>query len=119
MNQQQVDFTLFQKAIESLVLEGCAILQVILPDNSCAFFSVYEWTESFFNSAQSVDFNTVTGINITEFLNKQAMNYMNRSSFIAAYNKVIDDSPVVQCQFHKNAVWFKWQQMGDEKKRRL
>jgi hypothetical protein len=115
----QIDFSLFQKAIESLILEGCTILQVILPDGSCAFFSVWSFTESFFNSAQSVDFNTVEGINITEFLNKQASQYMNRSSFIAAYNKVVDDSPVVQCQFHKNAVWFKWQQVGDEKKRRL
>ena len=115
----QIDFSLFQKAIESLILEGCTILQVILPDGSCAFFSVWSFTESFFNSAQSVDFNTVEGINITEFLNKQASQYMNRSSFIAAYNKVVDDLPVVQCQFHKNAVWFKWQQVGDEKKRRL
>lgn len=115
----EMDFSIFQKAIESLVMEGCTILQVILPDGSSAFFSVFQFTESYFNSAQSIDYNTVEGINVTEFLNKQASQYRNRSSFIAAYNKVIDESPVIQCQFHKNAVWFKWQMVGDEKKRRL
>jgi len=114
-----IDFSLYQSAIESLIQEGCTILQVILPDNSCAFFSVYSFTESFWNSASSVDFNTVEGINITTFLSKQAANYQNRASFIAAYNEVIDRSPVIACQFHKNAVWFKWQQIGDERKRRL
>lgn len=116
---KDIDFSLYQKAIESLILEGCTILQIILPDGSCAFFSVYSFTESFFNSAQSVDFNTVEGVNVTEFLQKQAANYQNRTAFVSAYNEVIDRSPVLQCQFHKNAVWFKWQQIGDERKRRL
>lgn len=119
MNGNAADFLVYQKVIESLILEGCSILQIINPDGSCVFFSVFNFTESYFNSAQSLDFNTVEGVNITDFLTKQSANYSNRTSFIAMYNATIDESPVVRCQFYKTAQWFLWMQVGDDRKRRL
>ena len=65
-----MEINIFQKAIEQLVLEGYTILHIIQPNGETLYFNVYKWQEGYFNTAQSVDFNTVEGVNITEFLIK-------------------------------------------------
>lgn len=103
-----IDYNVYQKAIEQLVSAGHIILQVVMPDGNCLYFSVYQWQEGYFNTAQSVDFNTVEGINITDFLIKNAERYNNYTTFMASFNKVIDESSVVRCEFSKTSIWYKW-----------
>ncbi len=54
-----MEYNIFQKAIEQLVMEGNVILQVVMPDGESLYFAVYKWQEGYFNTAQSIDFNTV------------------------------------------------------------
>lgn len=98
----------YQKAIEQLISEGYIILQVITPDGESFFFAVYMWQEGYFNTAQSIDFNTVEGINITDFLYKNSSRYANRTEFMSAFNKVIDEGIMVRCEFTKGSTWYKW-----------
>lgn len=102
------DINLHQKAIEQLTLEGHVILQVINDKGQILYFSVYKWQESYFNTAQSVDFNTVEGINVTDFLFKNSALYMNRINFISLFNKTIEEGVLVRCEFSKNWYWNKW-----------
>ncbi len=103
-----MEINIFQNAIEQLTLEGHTILQVVTPTKECLYFSVYKWQEGYFNTAQSIDFNTVEGVNITDFLIKNASLCANRVSFISQFNKVIEEGVFVQCQFSKDAHWYKW-----------
>ena len=103
-----MEINIFQKAIEQLVLEGFTILQVIQPNGEVLFFNVYKWQEGYFNTAQSVDFNTVEGVNITEFLIKNASMCANRLEFLNHFDKEMETGILVRCEFSKSSLWYKW-----------
>lgn len=104
-----MEMNIFQKAIEQLVLEGHIILQIIEPStNQSLYFSVYKWQEGYFNTAQSIDFNTVEGVNITDFLYKNAAQCQNHVNFISQFHRVIEDGVLIRCEFSKNTPWYKW-----------
>lgn len=110
------EVNIYQRAIEQLVLEGYTILQIITPNGHSLFFNVYKWQEGYFNSAQSIDFNTVEGVNITEFLTKNAPQSVNRTNFIAMFNRVMEEGVVVRCEFTKGSEWYKWSSAGAGRK---
>lgn len=97
-----------QKIIELLIKEGYTVLQVITPDGERLYFIVYRWQEGYFNTAQSIDFNTVEGVNITDFIKKHGINYNNYAMFMAAFNKAVDEAPMIRCEFTKEVTWYKW-----------
>ena len=97
-----------QSAIETLIKEGAVILQVVQPDGNSIYFSVYRFQESYFNTAQSVDFNSVDGVNITAFLSKNSALWRNRVEFLGAYQRAIAESDVVRFDFSKDVTWYKY-----------
>lgn len=103
---------IYQKAIEQLCLEGYTILQIVTPTGDNLFFNVYKWQEGYFNTAQSVDFNTVEGINITEFLVKSASQVMNLTNFLSLFSRFMEEGVVMRCEFAKNSIWYKWSASG-------
>lgn len=103
-----MEYNIFQKAIEQLVMEGNTILQVVMPDGESLYFAVYKWQEGYFNTAQSIDFNTVEGINITDFLHKNSAQYNNRTAFMSLFNKAMDEGVLIRCEFTKGSTWYKW-----------
>lgn len=103
-----MEYNIFQKAIEQLVMEGNTILQVVMPDGESLYFAVYKWQEGYFNTAQSIDFNTVEGVNITDFLYKNSAQYNNRTTFMSLFNKVMDEGVLIRCEFTKESTWYKW-----------
>lgn len=111
-----MELNIYQKAIEQLVLEGYSILQIIQPSGETLYFNVYKWQESYFNTAQSIDFNTVEGINITEFLSKNAAMCNNRLEFLSHFEKEMTDGILVHCEFTKNSTWYKWSASNGTKK---
>lgn len=111
-----MELNIYQKAIEQLVLEGYSILQIIQPSGETLYFNVYKWQESYFNTAQSIDFNTIEGINITEFLSKNAVICNNRLEFLSHFEKEMTDGVLVHCEFTKNSTWYKWSAPNSTKK---
>lgn len=99
---------LYQQAIDSLVKGGFDVLKVVESDGHALYFIVYKWQEAYFNSAQSVEFNTVEGINITAFLNKNLNLAQNYTQFVGALDNEIEKMDMVRVQFSKNAEWYKW-----------
>lgn len=97
----------YQKTIETLVNEGHVILQVFNEDGTCFYFSVMNFQESFSSPTNSVDFNAVQGINITDFMRTQGGN-PNLVAAIAKFNEFITNAPVIRCEFSKNYKWMKW-----------
>ena len=98
---------IYQKAIEALVEEGHTILQVFNQDNSCFYFSVLEFQESFVSPTNSVDFNAVKGINITDFMQNHGGN-PNVIILKSKFNEYIINAPVIRCEFDKHTRWMKW-----------
>lgn len=110
-----MEINIYQKAIEQLVLEGYTILQIQQPSGEVLYFNVWKWQESYFNTAQSIDFNTVEGINITEFLSKNAAMCNNRIDFLNRFEKEMNDGVLVRCEFTKNSIWYKWSALNATK----
>ena len=103
-----MELNIHQKAIEQLVSEGYTILQIVQATGETLYFSVYKWQESYFNTAQSVDFNTVEGVNVTDFLTKNASMCNNRTEFLSRFEKEMSDGVLVRCEFSKNVTWYRW-----------
>ncbi len=107
----------FQQAIEVLNEEGYSILQIQVNDSGeYMFFIAYRFQEAYFNSAQSVDFNTVEGINITDFLSRNVSSANNRANFLAAFEKILVERIVIRLTFSKNIKWYKWDAANTGKK---
>lgn len=113
-----MDYQAYQKAIEQLALEGNIILQIVMPDGESIYFSVYKWQEGYFNTAQSIDFNTAEGVNITDFLKKNAANYRNRTEFMSLYNQVMEEGALIHLEFTKGSTWYKWSSPIDDARTR-
>lgn len=100
---------IYQEAIETLLLEGYNILHIIQPDGQSLYFNVYEFQESYFNTAQSVDFNTVQGINITNFLSTHAVMSRNSQEFLRQFAEECDKLSIVRLKFSKDTKWYYWE----------
>lgn len=98
---------LYQKTIETLVDNGHTILQIFNQDGSCFYFNVLDFKESFTSPTNSVDFNSVRGINITDFMRTQGGN-PNSISAAAKFEEYILNANVVRCEFSKDTRWMKW-----------
>jgi hypothetical protein len=97
----------YYEAIEELVNQGYVILQLEC-GNEYMYFAVYKWQESYFNTAQSIDFNTIEGINITKFLRTQSSLYKNARDFISRFEDELVNAPIIRCEFSKGIKWYKW-----------
>lgn len=107
----------FQQAIEVLNEEGYSILQIQVNDSGeYMFFIAYRFQEAYFNSAQSVDFNTVEGINITNFLMQNASLSNNRANFLGILKKILVERIIIRLTFSKNIKWYKWDAANTGKK---
>ena len=106
----------FQQAIEVLNEEGYSILQIQVNTEEYLFFFVFRFQESFFNTASSVDFNTVEGINVTDFLSRNVSSANNRANFLAAFEKFLAEKNVTRLTFSKNVIWYKWDAANVSKK---
>lgn len=100
------------EAIKVLIDEGYIILQVQQPDENDLYLAIYSWQESYFNSTSSVDFNTLEGVDITNFIVNQSSQARNRQHFLALFGDVFDKERVIILQFSKNIPWTKWQNSG-------
>lgn len=112
------DVNLRQQAIESLISNGFDVLKVVEQSGVELYFIVYKWEENYFNSAQSVEFNTVEGINITAFLNKNLNLSQNSTQFVGALENELENLKVVRMEFSKKIEWYKWSspQFGNNRK---
>lgn len=97
----------YQGAIDELVNQGHVILQVFAEDGSCYFFSVFDFQESFTSPTNSVEFNSVRGINITDFMRTQGAN-PNVVELTNRFNHYLNTAKVVRCEFSRNWRWMKW-----------
>ena len=83
----------YQKAIEQLTLEGYVILQIEASPGHFLFFNVYKWQEGYFNTAQSIEFNTV----------EDARNYIKKWKEVNPNNSV--DIKVEECNYEHYEFW--------------
>lgn len=114
------DYLVYQSAIEKIVSEGWSVLQLRTSNESeFMYFVVYKWQEGYFNTAQSIDFNMVEGINITEFLKKNSAYHMNDSNFMSLFNKTLDEGLLIHLEFTKDSVWFKWSAIDSVRKKEV
>lgn len=97
------------QAIEQLLMEGHVILEIVDKRGLSRFFTVFKWQSAYKASIESVEYNTVEGIEITDFMAKSAANFMNRTEFISMFTRAVDLGLVVHMEFTKDAEWYKYQ----------
>lgn len=101
-------------AITEINRQGFDVLQMFQPGSSePIFFLVHKFDEAYFNTAASVEYNVVEGIEITQFMERNASFAQNETDFVNNLQATIQRSPVVRVQFSKETVWYKWSLVTD------
>lgn len=96
-------------AIKEINRQGYDVLQMFQPGASePIFFLVYSFKEAFFNTAASVEYNVLEGIEITQFMERNASFAHNVLDFSNNLQRTVEESPVLRVQFSKETVWYKW-----------
>lgn len=96
-------------AIKEINRQGFDVLQMFQPGaTEPIFFLVHRFQESFFNTAASVDYNVVEGVEITQFMERNASFAHNVVDFVNNLQRTVEESPVVRVSFSKETVWYKW-----------
>lgn len=96
------------RAIETIVTSGNVVIQIKDLFAEDLFFLAMSFNPSEFNTAASVDFHYLKGINITEFLDNNMNLYNNPTALIAGLDKTIDEGIVVDMQISKGCRWCKY-----------
>jgi len=96
------------KAIQQLVNAGNTILQVKDLFEDDLFFVVFNFEPSEFNTAASVDYHVLKGINITEFLDKNINLYSNPTVLVANFDKTVDECQIINMEISKGCRWCKY-----------
>lgn len=100
---------MINKVIKELVKAGYTILQVINPvTKDVNYFLVYKWQESYSNNVESIEFNDLQGIDITDFILKYNMQFPNNVQFINYFNSTIANEEILHCSLSKNFLWCKF-----------
>lgn len=97
----------YQGVIEELVKNGHTILQVFYADGSCLFFDVLDFQEAFTSAAVNVEFNSVRGFNITNFMRTQGGN-PNVIAARSKFSEYIMTAEPIRCEFSRDIRWMKW-----------
>ena len=96
-------------AIKEINRQGFDVLQMFQPGQmEPIFFLVYKFDEAYFNTAASVEYNVLEGVEITQFMERNASFAHNAIDFINNLWHTVEESPVLRVQFSKETVWFKW-----------
>lgn len=96
-------------AIKEINRQGFDVLQMFQPGVvEPMFFLVYRFQEAYFNTAASVEYNVLEGIEITSFMERNASFAHNVIDFTNNLNRTIEESPVQRVQFSKETIWYKW-----------
>lgn len=96
------------RAIEQIIEAGNVVIQIKDLFEDDMFFVSMMFTPSEFNTAASVDYHFLKGINITEFLDKSINLYSNPTALIAGLNKTIEESKVMTLEIGKSCRWCKY-----------
>ncbi len=96
-------------AIKEINRQGFDVLQMFQPGSTePIFFLVHKFQEAYFNTAASVEYNVLEGIEITGFMERNASFAHNAVDFINNLQRTVEDSPIQRVQFSKETVWYKW-----------
>lgn len=96
-------------AIKEINRQGFDVFQMFQPGfMEPIFFLAYKFQEAYFNTAASVEYNVLEGIEITEFMERNAAFAHNVSDFTNNLQRTVEVSPVQRVQFSKETVWYKW-----------
>lgn len=106
MNREIVDINAYHQIIESLVKEGYTIIQVVINPYSVFYYSALEFEPSYSGGGQSIEFIHIKGINITEFLKRNATNDVRNTS--AKMQELTLNSPVMNIDFSNRVEWYKF-----------
>lgn len=110
-----------KRMIETIAGLGYEVLEVKLVGGEILTFVVYRWSPSYFSSAESVDYNVLEGVDITDFVVKNINEYNNPRGVDTGLMKWLDDNPPVRLTFDKSCSWALWSgavsTFGNNKKR--
>ena len=96
-------------AIKEINRQGFDVIQMFQPGQmEPIFFLVYKFDEAYFNTAASVEYNVLEGVEITQFMERNASFAHNVVDFTNNLWRTVEESPVQRVQFSKETVWYKW-----------
>lgn len=103
-----ININVYQKTIETLISMGHSVIQIFPFGNLdvAYYFLVHKFVPSMKTPIDDIQYNQVTGINITDFMRNNPV--LNAATFQHRLNEVIDKNDVVRVEFPNTLTWFKF-----------
>lgn len=102
-----INLNLYQKTIENLVRLGHTVIQVFpFNDKTAYYFLVHKFIPSMKTPVDDIEYNQITGINITDFMQNNSV--LNSSNFNARLDEIIRNNDVIRVEFPNTIPWFKF-----------
>lgn len=104
-----ININVYQKTIETLISMGHSVIQVFPFGKSevAYYFLVHKFVPSMKTPVDDIQYNQITGINITDFMRNNPV-LMNSADFQHRLNDVIENNDVVRVEFPNTLTWFKF-----------
>lgn len=96
------------QAIELIVEEsGYKILRLTEGEDQYSWWIIETFIPATVNSSEPVEYHTVTGIEMTDFINTNH-DSQNKSMYLERLEKFVENANTMTCEFHKDILWKKY-----------
>lgn len=98
-----------RQAIAGIVNSDFDVVEIEEHDGNNTYVVAYKFQESYADHANSIQYNTVFGVDITDFLKKNLNNMIiNKKEFTSTLLTFLEDAPSIRIQFSVVVKWKKY-----------
>ena len=101
-----------REAVNAIVKLGYVVLEVEMPDGEWGYFIAHEFTPSTKTAVESIEYNTMVGVDITDFIHKRSVTFA-QIDFSRSLDEFLSskDTNVITLEMSNNTRWYKWKNL--------
>ena len=103
---------IYRDAINAIIKLGYVVLEVEMPDGEWNYFVVHEFTPSSKTAVEAIEYSTMIGVDITNFMVKRSVTFA-QIDFSSSLEEFLSspDTNVITLEMSKQTRWYKWKKL--------
>lgn len=103
---------IYRDAINAIIKLGYVVLEVEMPDGEWNYFVVHEFTPSSKTSVEAIEYSTMIGVDVTDFIAKRSVTFA-QIDFASSLEEFLSstDTNVITLEMSKQTRWYKWKKL--------
>ena len=103
---------IYRDAINAIVKLGYVVLEVEMPSGEWNYFVVHEFTPSTKTAVEAIDYSTMVGVDVTDFIAKRSVTFA-QIDFSSSLEEFLSspNTNVITFEMSKQTRWYKWKKL--------